>query len=92
MAPLQIHRDCHGHETVLVFFHLDSGLNKTAHEWLGWLLVAAVVAHASVNWVSLRRYLLNSRRAQGVLVVSALVLAGIALTAMPASSRPGRSS
>jgi hypothetical protein len=61
---------------VLLFFHLDTGLNKTAHEWLGWLLVAAVVAHASVNWVSLRRYLLNSRRAQGVLVVSALVLAG----------------
>lgn len=61
---------------VLLFFHLDTGLNKTAHEWLGWLLVAAVVAHGCVNWVGLRRYLLNSRRAQVVLLASALVLAG----------------
>ena len=27
---------------VLLFFHLDSGLNKLAHEWLSWVLLAAV--------------------------------------------------
>ena len=25
---------------VLMFFHLDSGLNKLAHEWLGWAMIA----------------------------------------------------
>lgn len=30
---------------LLMFFHLDIGLNKAAHEWLGWLMVAAVAAH-----------------------------------------------
>jgi cytochrome b561 len=30
---------------ILMFFHLDSGLNKTAHEWLGWVMVAVVAAH-----------------------------------------------
>ena len=29
----------------LMFFHLDTGLNKTAHEWLGWAMVAAVLLH-----------------------------------------------
>ena len=24
---------------VLMFFHLDSGLNKAAHEWLSWAMV-----------------------------------------------------
>ena len=28
---------------VLMFFHLDSGLNKTAHEWLSWAMVIGVV-------------------------------------------------
>ena len=33
----------------LMFFHLDSGLNKAAHEWLGWAMVIAVVLHALMN-------------------------------------------
>lgn len=59
----------------LMFFHLDSGLNKAAHEWLGWLLVAAVVAHGMANWLSLKRHLVASRRAQVILAASVLVLA-----------------
>ena len=35
---------------LLMFFHLDSGLNKTAHEWLGWAMVIAVVLHVMVNF------------------------------------------
>jgi hypothetical protein len=59
----------------LMFFHLDSGLNKAAHEWLGWLLVAAVVAHGMANWLSLKHHLVASRRAQLILAASVFVLA-----------------
>ncbi|WP_088281091.1 DUF4405 domain-containing protein [Ideonella sp. A 288] len=60
---------------LLMFFHLDMGLNKAAHEWLGWLMVAAVAAHGWANWPSLRRHITASRRAQLVLGVSTVALA-----------------
>jgi hypothetical protein len=60
---------------VLMFFHLDTGLNKLAHEWLSWLMLAAVVAHASTNWLAFKRYFLSSRTGRGILIVSALVIA-----------------
>lgn len=41
---------------VLMFFHLDSGLNKVAHEWLGWFLLAAVGAHLWLNWRAFSTY------------------------------------
>lgn len=41
---------------VLMFFHLDTGLNKLAHEWLGWGLLAAVGVHAAVNINAFKRY------------------------------------
>lgn len=42
---------------ILMFFHLDIGLNKFVHEWLGWLLVFAVGIHVFVNWKSFVQYL-----------------------------------
>lgn len=30
---------------MLMFFHLNTGLNKFAHEWLSWVFVAAVLLH-----------------------------------------------
>ena len=30
---------------ILMFFHWDSGLNKAAHEWLGWLMIIGVALH-----------------------------------------------
>ncbi|MFO1401231.1 MAG: DUF4405 domain-containing protein [Steroidobacteraceae bacterium] len=41
---------------LLMFFHADSGLNKTAHEWLGWLMVGAVGLHAVANWRMFKKY------------------------------------
>ena len=41
---------------VLMFFHLDSGLNKLAHEWLGWVLLAGVGLHLAANMLSFKRY------------------------------------
>jgi len=58
----------------LMFFHLDSGLNKTAHEWLGWAMVAAVALHALMNLNSFKRYL-TAHTGRWVLGASALVLA-----------------
>jgi hypothetical protein len=56
---------------VLMFFHLDRGLNKPAHEWLGWLMVAGVGVHAAVNWVAFKRYF---KQPMGRVIVGALVL------------------
>ncbi|MBP6338362.1 MAG: DUF4405 domain-containing protein [Vitreoscilla sp.] len=61
---------------ILMFFHLDSGLNKTAHEWLGWLMVAGVAAHASANWLGFKRYFLSSPQGRSILAASVLVTAG----------------
>lgn len=41
---------------VLMFFHLDSGLNKLAHEWLGWIMLAAVALHSAMHFKSFKRY------------------------------------
>ncbi|MBX3604646.1 MAG: DUF4405 domain-containing protein [Piscinibacter sp.] len=59
---------------VLMFFHLDTGLNKTAHEWLSWVLVAGVAGHAAVNWPGLKRHLAGWR-ARIVVGIAALLLA-----------------
>lgn len=66
---------------VLMFFHLDSGLNKLAHEWLSWVLLAAVGLHLAVNWPAFRRHLMQPR-ARLLMGAGALVLA---LSFLPAS-------
>jgi hypothetical protein len=40
----------------LMFFHLDSSLQKTVHEWAGWVVVAAAALHATANWLGFKRY------------------------------------
>lgn len=59
---------------ILMFFHLDGPLNKSAHEWLGWLMVAGVVLHVLTNSFAFQRYF---KQTTGRLVVGgfALVLA-----------------
>ncbi len=59
---------------VLMFFHLDSGLNETAHQWLSWVLIAGVAMHAAVNWAGMKRHLAGWR-ARAALAVFALLLA-----------------
>ncbi len=59
---------------VLMFFHLDSGLNETAHQWLSWVLIAGVAMHAAVNWAGVKRHLAGWR-ARAALTVFALLLA-----------------
>ena len=59
---------------VLMFFHLDSGLNKLAHEWLSWAMVVGVALHVLLNLPAFKRYL-GQKLALGVMGVFALVLA-----------------
>jgi hypothetical protein len=40
----------------LMFFHLDSSLQKTVHEWAGWVVVAAAGFHIVANWFGFKRY------------------------------------
>jgi hypothetical protein len=42
---------------VLIFFHVDSGLNKVVHEWLGWVLLGGVALHVIANFSGFRRHL-----------------------------------
>lgn len=60
---------------ILMFFHLDTGLNKEAHEWLGWAMVAGVALHSVANWGAFSKHL-GRRPAQAIVGVFALVLAG----------------
>lgn len=58
---------------VLIFFHQDLGLNKLAHEWLSWLLLAAVLLHAVANFAAFKRHF-SSRRGAAVMGTFALLL------------------
>lgn len=72
----------------LMFFHLDTGLNKLAHEWLGWVMVAGGLLHAVANWTAFKRYILSSNAGRAILGLSMLVLAG-SFVSMPGAG-PGR--
>ncbi|MEB4591585.1 DUF4405 domain-containing protein [Candidatus Thiothrix sp. Deng01] len=41
---------------VMMFFHLEAGIIKAAHEWLSWIMVLAVGVHVSMHWRSFSRY------------------------------------
>jgi hypothetical protein len=58
---------------VLMFFHLDSGLNKLAHEWLGWVLLAGVAMHVLANMLSFKRCFAH-RMGRSLIGVFALLL------------------
>jgi|JI7StandDraft_1071085.scaffolds.fasta_scaffold205146_1 hypothetical protein len=68
---------------VLMFFHLDSGVQKVAHEWLGWGLVAAVALHATANGKALLRHLQAPGRPRVILALCAVALAGSFFVSLP---------
>lgn len=70
---------------VLMFFHLDSGLNKTAHEWLSWAMLIGVGLHVLLNMPAFKRYL-NQTTGRVVIGVFALILA---LSFIPAGGSGG---
>lgn len=71
---------------VLMFFHLDAGLNKAAHEWLSWAMVGGVALHALLNLPAIKRYFTQTT-GRLVMGVFALVLA---LSFIPAGGKGGK--
>ena len=67
---------------ILMFFHLDSTLNKLLHEWGGWLMVGGVLAHLVLNWRPFTSYL-KRPIGQGIIGLGVVVLA---LSFWPVSS------
>lgn len=59
---------------ILMFFHLDSGLNKAAHEWLSWIMVGGVALHVVLNLPAFKRHF-SQRSARVVMALFAVVLA-----------------
>lgn len=55
----------------LMFFHLDSGLNKLAHEWTGWAMLAAVALHVTLHFKSFKRHFARpaARAVIGIFIV-----------------------
>lgn len=41
---------------ILMFFHIELGLAKVAHEWLSWIMLSAVGMHIVLNWRAFSRY------------------------------------
>jgi hypothetical protein len=74
---------------ILMFFHLDTGLNKLAHEWLGWVMVAGVALHSAVNWLAYKRHLLNNRSGRVIVGVSLAVLAATFFIQQPGKEGGG---
>jgi hypothetical protein len=58
---------------IMLFFHVNVGLAKLAHEWLGWVLVVGGVAHLFVNWQAFLAYF---RKPVGVGIIAIMLLLG----------------
>lgn len=59
---------------ILMFFHWDTGLNKTVHEWLGWVMVVAVALHVMVNLQGFKN-MFRTTLGKGILGLFTLILA-----------------
>lgn len=59
---------------ILMFFHWDTGLNKTVHEWLGWAMVVAVILHVIVNIHGFKN-MFRSTLGKGILALFSMILA-----------------
>ncbi len=60
---------------ILMFFHVQIGLVKVAHEWLSWLFVIGALAHLAVNW---RAFLAYFRKPVAVSIIAVMCLLGAA--------------
>lgn len=58
---------------ILLFFKINLGLIKPAHEWLSWLLVIGTVFHLLVNWRPPVRYF-TQPLGRGILFVFFLLI------------------
>lgn len=59
---------------ILMFFHLDSGLNKEAHEWLGWAFIIGAGFHILSNFSGFKKKMTKPLSLKIVGVFMALLL------------------
>ena len=69
---------------VAIFFHIDTGLAKFAHEWLSWLLLIAVLLHIGANLFGFKRYFTGWR---SLTIITASVLIVVASFAISGGGR-----
>lgn len=67
---------------MLMFFHLNTGLNKLVHEWAGLVMVAGVILHVVVNWRAFLNYFRNGILGRSLIGLGLVVLG---LSFMPAA-------
>ena len=73
---------------LLMFFHLDRGLNHDAHEWLGWGMVLGVAAHVTANFSNLKKHL--SGRLGLTIFSACLLILGLSFISPPEEEKgPG---
>ena len=56
---------------VILFFHLNIGLMKPAHEWLSWFMILGVAMHVFTNW---RAFLLYFKKPIPLAVIGVFLL------------------
>lgn len=71
---------------VLMFFHVEPGFSKAAHEWLSWALLGGVLLHVTANLQGLKRHL-GQRRGQVMLALFSTLLV-VSLVAPASSDEP----
>lgn len=69
----------------LMFFHLNTTFNKVAHEYLGLVMIAAVVLHLVLNWRAFTTYF---KRPLAIGIMGIFVLA-LGLSFVPTSQQGG---
>lgn len=70
----------------LMFFHLNTTFNKVAHEYLGIVMIAAVVLHLVLNWRAFTTYF---KRPLAIGIMGIFILA-LGLSFIPSSQKGGR--
>lgn len=68
---------------IMMFFHLELGLSKVAHEWLGWALVVGVAAHL---WLNRRAFTTYFKRPAAVSIMAASAAVLVAALLVPAGN------
>jgi len=71
---------------LLMFFHLDRGLNHLAHEWIGWLLVLGVVCHVTANFLGFKKHL--SGMLGKALIIAFILVLGLSFVQPEERKRP----
>jgi amino acid transporter len=60
---------------ILMFFHVDRGINAGAHEWVAWLFLIGVAGHVTANFRPLKGHLKSSWGRTSVGVFAVVVVA-----------------